>query len=75
MSSNDMSGRLYKHYKGHIYKVIGFGKSSEDLSICVLYTRHDEPDGITWIRPFTQWFESVENTEGKNVPRFEEIRI
>ncbi len=74
MSNNDMSGRIYKHFKGRIYKITGFGKSSEDLSVCVLYTRHDEPDGITWVRPFSQWFELVENTNGDKVSRFEEIR-
>ena len=28
---------LYKHFKGHIYKVIAIGKNSEDLTDMVVY--------------------------------------
>lgn len=61
----------YKHYKGHIYEVIGVAKHSEDPNLeLVIYTRQNE-DGKNqlWARPIKMFMEDVE-TENYKGPRF-----
>lgn len=41
---------LYKHFKGHIYKVIAIGKNSEDLTDMVVYENIENHE--IWIRPY-----------------------
>lgn len=60
---------IYKHFKGHIYRVVGVAKHSEDLSEYVVY---QNPDGDLWIRPLAMFQETVIH-EGKEVQRFEFI--
>lgn len=39
------AGQVYRHYKGHIYRVVGVAKHSETLEAPVVYSRADgEPD-------------------------------
>lgn len=64
---------LYRHYKGHLYEVVGVVRHSEDLSPLVLYRGLDaqgRPDqSQLWVRPHAMWSEPIEH-EGRVVPRF-----
>lgn len=66
----------YKHFKGHLYKVIGIAKHSETLEEFVVYIHpdpiKDEKANSMWIRPKQMFLETVEK-DGKQVPRFEFI--
>lgn len=65
---------LYKHFKGHIYKVIAIAKDSEDLSLKVVYQNVDNNE--TWIRDYNEFISLVDKTKYPDVLqkyRFEEI--
>lgn len=67
-------GKVYKHFKGHIYKVIALGKDSEDLSLKVVY--QNTLNGDVWIRNYDEFNSKVDSTKYPNVSqeyRFEEI--
>lgn len=51
-------GKIYKHYKGNLYKVIGIARHSETLEAMVVY----EPlkTGDMWVRPASMWNETVD---------------
>lgn len=68
-----MSERIFRHYKGMLYKWIGEARHSETLEELVVYeTLYDNPLGKIWVRPKAMFFESVE-INGRRVPRFEEV--
>jgi hypothetical protein len=49
---------IYKHYKGHLYKVIGVAKHSETLEQMVVYeAQYDNPEGKLWVRPMKLFLE------------------
>lgn len=52
-------GKIYKHYKGNLYKIIALGKHSENLEEMVVY--QSVKDGLVWIRPKTMWNETVDD--------------
>ena len=52
-------GRKYKHYKGNLYKVIGFAKHSETLEDMVVY--QPLKTGDNWVRPKSMWNEVVDD--------------
>ncbi len=52
-------GKIYKHYKGNLYKIIALGKHSENLDEMVVY--QSVKDGQVWIRPKTMWNETVDD--------------
>lgn len=54
-------GKIYKHYKGNLYKIIAIGKHSETLEEMIVY--QSVKDGQVWIRPKTMWNEFVNNNE------------
>ena len=60
---------IYKHFKGHTYKVIGLAKHSETLEELVVYINMENENGI-WLRPEKMFLENV-TKEGKTFPRFE----
>lgn len=64
-------GRLYRHFKGGVYRVLYLAKQSETKEEYVIYTR-DDGDGEVWARPASMWLETVER-DGKSQPRFELI--
>ena len=54
-------GKIYKHYKGNIYKIIALGKHSETGEDMVVY--QSTKDGAVWIRPKNMWNDKIdENT-------------
>jgi hypothetical protein len=61
----------YRHYKGNLYKVVGFAKHSETLEELVVYQALSAPRG-TWVRPLSMWDNPIE-TGGKTVKRFEYV--
>ena len=65
---------LYKHVKGHIYKVIAIAKDSEDLSLKVVYQNVATKD--IWVRDYNEFISLVDKTKYPDVLqkyRFEEI--
>ena len=58
-------GKIYKHYKGNIYQIIGFAKCSETLEDLIIYKSTTSDD--TWVRPRKMWSEIVDD---KNTLRF-----
>lgn len=63
---------IYKHFKGHTYKVIGLAKHSETLEELVVYVNMENENDI-WLRPEEMFLESV-TKDGKTFPRFEFIK-
>ena len=64
---------VYRHYKGHLYEVVGVVRHSEELAPYVLYRCLDEQgrkiDEQLWVRPHRMWSEPVEY-QGRISPRF-----
>ena len=52
-------GRTYRHFKGNIYKVIGFAKHSETLEDMIVY--QPLKTGDTWVRPARMLNEVVDD--------------
>lgn len=52
------SGQIYKHYKGHLYQVVGIAKHSETLEEVVVYFRQGEPSNL-WVRPKSMFEEKL----------------
>jgi hypothetical protein len=69
-------GAIFAHYKGGKYKILGVGRDSEILGLCViyqaLYDSSDFGDHAVWIRPLEMFFERVA-FNGKEIARFELI--
>ncbi len=64
----------YKHFKGHLYNVVGVAKHTEDPEkefVIYEYT-HDDGKIQLWARPKEMFLEKME-LKGKKVPRFEYI--
>lgn len=74
-------GKMYRHFKGHIYKVIAIAYDSEnyneenpELSKMIVYKNIE--NGDTWVRPYQMFNSYVEKEKYPNVKqkyRFEEI--
>lgn len=52
-------GRTYKHFKGNLYKVIGFAKHSETLEDMIIY--ESLRNNTMWVRPKSMWNEVVDD--------------
>ena len=64
---------FYRHYKGHIVKVLGVAKHSETLEDLVVYDHLGTNElSDLWVRPLAMFLESVE-IDGTTMPRFEYI--
>lgn len=67
-------GKIYKHFKGHIYKVINIALDSEDLSKKVVYQNIN--DGKVWVRDYDMFNSLVDKEKYPDVEqeyRFEEV--
>ena len=74
-------GSIYKHFKGHVYKVINIGYDSEnydetnpDNSRLVVY--EDVEKGLVWIRPYDMFNSKVDKEKYPDIKqeyRFEEL--
>ena len=56
---NIIIGKTYRHFKGNLYKVIGFAKHSETMEDMVIYS--PLKTGDTWVRPLRMWNEVVDD--------------
>lgn len=69
-------GKIYRHYKGKEYEVIGIARHSETLEKLVIYKScymdPDFPKGSLWARPKEMFFEEVD-LNGKKVARFKRV--
>ena len=61
-------GKIYRHYKGNVYKIIAIAKHSETLEDMIVYSSLD--DNKTWVRPYSMWNEVI---DGKGTLRFKLI--
>ena len=67
-------GKTYKHFKGHIYKVICIAIDSEDLSKKVIYQNIN--DNKIWVRDYDMFNSLVDKEKYPDIKqeyRFEEI--
>lgn len=66
--------KIYKHFKGHIYKVINIAYDSEDLRKVVVY--EDINSNKVWVRDYDMFNSLVDKDKYPNVEqkyRFEEV--
>ncbi len=52
-------GKVYRHYKGNLYKILALGKYSETLEDMIVYQAIK--DGKVWIRPAKMWNEVIDS--------------
>lgn len=52
-------GKIYKHYKGNLYKIIALAKHSETLEEMIIY--QSIKDDKIWVRPLSMWNETVDS--------------
>ena len=52
-------GKIYRHFKGNLYKVIAFAKHSETSEEMVVY--QPLKTGDNWVRPKSMWNEIVDD--------------
>jgi hypothetical protein len=66
-------GAFFEHFKGKKYKILGVGRYSETLGMCVIYQLlYDSPefgDHAEWVRPLEMFLGNVV-VNGKEMPRF-----
>ena len=53
------AGKRYRHFKGNIYKIIGFAKHSETCEDMIIY---ESPNSGICVRPYSMWNEVVDDT-------------
>ena len=72
MENKEVKLGRYKHFKGHLCRVVGVAKHSEDETQEFVVYEHTYEDGTMqlWIRPKGMFLEEVE-VNSKKVPRFE----
>ena len=59
---------LYRHYKGHEYRVLGLARHSETQETLVLYQALYGEYGL-WVRPLSMFCETV-LVDGEQIARF-----
>ena len=62
-------GRMFRHFKGNLYRLEGFAKDSETLEEMVMYRALYGEHGL-WVRPAKMFFETIER-DGRTMKRFE----
>jgi hypothetical protein len=63
------AGQAYKHYKGHICKIIGIAIHSETEEELVIYSHFHNGVEQLWARPTKMFLENVD-INGYKGPRF-----
>ena len=59
---------IYRHYKGHLYKVVGVACHTETEEKLVVYQALYGDDGL-WVRPLEMFTETV-FVDGEQIARF-----
>lgn len=62
---------IYRHYKGHLYDVIGIARHSETEELLVVYRPQYGERGL-WVRPLSMFTGQV-SVDERMLPRFEYI--
>lgn len=52
-------GGIYKHFKGHVYKVIALGRDADNLSEKVIYQNVNDENDI-WVRDKEEFLSKVD---------------
>ena len=68
---DSLIGRMFRHFKGNLYRFEEFAKDSETLEEMVVYRALYGEQGL-WVRPAKMFFETIER-DGKTMKRFELI--
>ncbi len=66
--------KTYRHFKGHLYKIIGIAFDSETLKKVIVYQNLD--DDMLWVRDYDMFNSLVDKEKYPNILqkyRFEEI--
>jgi hypothetical protein len=83
MQMNDMehykrtipkAGEKWMHFKGHVYKIIGFGNHTERMELVVIY--QEAGDCTYWVRPLEKFMSKVDHNKYPNATqkwRFEKV--
>ena len=66
-----MEVRYFRHFKGGLYKLLGYALDSETLEEMVIYQAL-YGEGQIWVRPKEMFFETI-TRDGRTFPRFTEI--
>ncbi len=72
-----VSGQLYRHFKGHIYKVLCIAKDSETLKEQVVYQNIKDEKAI-WVRDKVAFLSRVDCNkykEASQIYRFEQLDV
>lgn len=75
MKEDIVIGGLYRHFKGHFYKVLLEGKDADDLSDKIVY--ENISSGEIWIRDKNEFLSLVDKEKYPNVlqeKRFEFVK-
>ena len=59
-------GKIYKHFKGNLYRVLTIGKYSDTKESLVIYQDIINNEKI-WVRPLKQFIEKVDTDKYPNV--------
>jgi hypothetical protein len=73
ISNEIVTGGLYRHYKGKMYRALDIVRHSETLEELVLYeTLYENELGKLWVRPKAMFLSNIE-IEGRSVRRFQPV--
>ncbi len=56
---DEMVGKVYRHFKGSVYKVINIAIDCDDLELVVIYVDYYEPC-LVWTRKLTDFLAPVD---------------
>lgn len=71
----EMKGKLYRHFKGGLYRVIDIGVHSEDENLLVIY-QSESDHNLVWVRPYDMFMSKVDKKKYPDVKqeyRFEQV--
>lgn len=63
-------GQYWRHYRGAVYQIVGWGLREEDCAPVVAYSHVGEMR--VWYRPLANWLEMVE-VDGRQIQRFSRV--
>jgi hypothetical protein len=66
-----VSGALYRHYKGGLYRRLMDATDEATMTPVVVY--RSEQDGRVWVRSLDAWLDHVDGPDGTRVRRFERV--
>lgn len=67
-----LAGRVVRHYKGNLYRVVGQARHTETGEAMVVYYPVGRPREL-WVRPFNMFTGYTLNARGEAVYRFEHV--